>query len=80
MMAKAFPNSHFVGYDFHPGSIEAARAHADAHGVLENARFEVGMAKDCSPTERLANQRHFSLRYGIAKLAGAGAGTMAGRG
>ena len=34
MMAKAFPNSHFVGYDFHPGSIEAARAHANSHGVL----------------------------------------------
>ena len=46
MMAKAFPNSHFVGYDFHPGSIEAARAHANSHGVLENARFEVGMAED----------------------------------
>jgi hypothetical protein len=24
-MAKAFPNSQFIGYDFHPGSIEAAR-------------------------------------------------------
>ena len=22
MMAKAFPNSQFIGYDFHPGSIE----------------------------------------------------------
>ena len=30
MMAKAFPNSQFIGYDFHPGSIEAARAHADS--------------------------------------------------
>ena len=48
MMAKAFPNSHFVGYDFHPGSIEAARAHADAHGVSDNVRFEVGTAKDYS--------------------------------
>jgi 2-polyprenyl-3-methyl-5-hydroxy-6-metoxy-1,4-benzoquinol methylase len=50
MMAKAFPNSHFVGYDFHPGSIEAARAHADSHGVFENVRFEVGTAKDYSAT------------------------------
>jgi 2-polyprenyl-3-methyl-5-hydroxy-6-metoxy-1,4-benzoquinol methylase len=46
MMAKAFPNSQFVGYDFHPGSIDAARAHAAAHGVAENACFEVGTAKD----------------------------------
>ena len=27
-MAKAFPNSNFVGYDFHPGSIERWRRHA----------------------------------------------------
>ena len=26
MMAKAFPNSTFVGYDFHPGSIEEAQS------------------------------------------------------
>jgi 2-polyprenyl-3-methyl-5-hydroxy-6-metoxy-1,4-benzoquinol methylase len=50
MMAKAFPNSHFVGYDFHLGSIEAARAHADSQGVFENVRFEVGTAKDYSGT------------------------------
>jgi len=46
LMAKAFPKSQFIGYDFHPGSIEDARAHAKAHGVSENARFEVGLAKD----------------------------------
>src|SRR5690606_21543856 len=46
LMAKAFPNSQFTGYDFHPGSIEDARAHAKAHGVSDNARFEVGLAKD----------------------------------
>jgi SAM-dependent methyltransferase len=46
MMAKAFPNSQFIGYDFHPASIEAARAHAVVHGVAENVRFEVGTAKN----------------------------------
>ncbi len=45
MMAKAFPNSQFIGYDFHPASIDAARAHAELHGVTPNARFEVGTAK-----------------------------------
>ena len=33
LMAQAFPKSTFVGYDFHPGSIAAATAHAIAHGV-----------------------------------------------
>lgn len=46
IMAKAFPNSQFIGYDFHPNSIEHARAHAREHGVSSNARFEVGTAKD----------------------------------
>jgi len=46
IMAKAFPNSQFIGYDFHPSSIEHARAHAKEHGVTSNARFEVGTAKD----------------------------------
>ncbi len=46
LMAKAFPASEFVGYDFHPASIEEARAHAKSHGVSANTRFEVGLAKD----------------------------------
>jgi 2-polyprenyl-3-methyl-5-hydroxy-6-metoxy-1,4-benzoquinol methylase len=45
-MAKAFPNSRFVGYDFHAGSIEAARKHAREHGVSANTRFETGLAGD----------------------------------
>jgi ubiquinone/menaquinone biosynthesis C-methylase UbiE len=45
-MAKAFPNSQFVGYDFHPGSIEEAQTHAETHGVSANTRFVVGLAKD----------------------------------
>ena len=46
IMAKAFPNSTFVGYDFHPGSVEQARLHAEQHGVTANTRFEVGMASE----------------------------------
>lgn len=46
LMAKAFPNSQFVGYDFHPGSIDAATAHAAENGVSANTRFEVAAAKD----------------------------------
>jgi len=51
MMAEAFPGSQFVGYDFHLASIEAARAHAAAHGVVDNIRFEVGTAKDYAETD-----------------------------
>ena len=46
LMAKAFPKSRFVGYDFHPASIKEARAHAEIHGVSANARFEVSLAKN----------------------------------
>jgi SAM-dependent methyltransferase len=48
LMAKAFPKSTFIGYDFHPSSIEDAQAHAKTHGVSANTRFEVGLAKDYS--------------------------------
>ena len=46
IMAKAFPKSTFVGYDFHPSSVEQARAHAEQDGVTANAKFEVSMADD----------------------------------
>ena len=45
LMAKAFPKSEFIGYDFHPSSIEAAQAHAAENGVSANTRFEVAAAK-----------------------------------
>ena len=45
IMAKAFPNSLFIGYDFHPNSIEHAAAHAREHGVTANTRFEIATAK-----------------------------------
>ncbi len=48
LMAKAFPNSEFIGYDFHPSSIEHAAAHAGDHGVTANTRFEVATAKGYS--------------------------------
>jgi 2-polyprenyl-3-methyl-5-hydroxy-6-metoxy-1,4-benzoquinol methylase len=46
LMAKAFPNSEFIGYDFHPSSIEAAKVHAAEDGVSSNTEFEVATAKD----------------------------------
>ena len=46
IMAKAFPKSHFIGYDFHPGSVAQAKVHAQQHGVTANTHFEVAMASD----------------------------------
>jgi SAM-dependent methyltransferase len=46
LMAEAFPNSRFVGFDVHPASVEAARQNAAAAGVAGRVRFEVGRADD----------------------------------
>ena len=46
LMARAFPDSSFVGYDFHAPSIEQARAHAVEHGLADRVRFEIAAAKD----------------------------------
>ena len=43
LMAQAFPNSEFVGIDYHDASIETAREHAEQSG-LRNASFEVADA------------------------------------
>jgi SAM-dependent methyltransferase len=45
LMAEAFPNSKFYGFDYHPGSIEAARKAADEARLGERVRFEVHSAK-----------------------------------
>jgi SAM-dependent methyltransferase len=45
VMAKAFPNSTFRGFDSHCASIEAARRHAQEQG-LGNVFFEIASAKD----------------------------------
>lgn len=45
LMAEAYPNSHFVGIDFHAPSIEDARRKAHAAG-LENVEFTVATAQD----------------------------------
>jgi 2-polyprenyl-3-methyl-5-hydroxy-6-metoxy-1,4-benzoquinol methylase len=46
LMAKAYPNSRLVGFDYHEGSIRAARAAAQKAGVADRVRFEVARAKD----------------------------------
>ena len=45
ILAKAFPNSKFVGFDYHGPSIERARERARDAGVADRVRFEVAAAK-----------------------------------
>lgn len=45
LMAQAFPNSTFVGYDYHAPSIEWARNTAVKQGVARNTTFEVASSK-----------------------------------
>ncbi len=46
LMAKAYPQSRFFGFDYHPASIERARKAAAEAGVAERITFEVAKAKD----------------------------------
>jgi SAM-dependent methyltransferase len=50
LMAQAFPNSRFVGYDFHEPSVEEARRHAMAHGLTGRVGFEAAKAKEIKDT------------------------------
>jgi SAM-dependent methyltransferase len=46
LMAEEYPKSTFVGFDYHPQSIEMARAAATKAGVSDRVKFEVAKAKD----------------------------------
>jgi SAM-dependent methyltransferase len=50
LMAKTYPNSAFIGYDYHGASIRTARDRAAAAGV-RNARFEEADAVSYKDTE-----------------------------
>jgi len=46
IMAKAYPASTFVGFDYHDESIAMARKSAAVAGVAERCKFEVATAKE----------------------------------
>jgi SAM-dependent methyltransferase len=48
LLAQAFPNSTFVGSDYHAGSIDAARKNAAEAGVADRVTFEVAGAQTFS--------------------------------
>jgi SAM-dependent methyltransferase len=45
VMAKAFPNSHFTGFDYHEASIQSARKRAQEAGLADRVKFEVAASK-----------------------------------
>jgi SAM-dependent methyltransferase len=45
LMAEAFPNSQFFGFDYHPGSIDTARRLARDAGFGERVRFDIHSAQ-----------------------------------
>lgn len=51
LMAQAYPNADFIGYDFHEPSIQEARNHARTHGIDGRVRFVSAAAKDISETD-----------------------------
>jgi len=51
LMAEAFPESRFVGYDFHAPSVEEANRHAAAHGVASRVSFQVAAAKEIAESD-----------------------------
>ncbi len=46
LMAKAFPNSRFFGFDYHDKSIGAARESAQRDGLCDRVTFDMAKAKD----------------------------------
>jgi len=46
MMAQAFPNSRFFGFDTHAASVDAARRNAAAAGVSQRTEFSLARAVD----------------------------------
>ena len=50
LMAKAFPESTFIGFDYHGPSIEYARKAAKNAGVSDRVKFEVAKAKEYTGT------------------------------
>jgi 2-polyprenyl-3-methyl-5-hydroxy-6-metoxy-1,4-benzoquinol methylase len=51
LMAKSYPNSEFVGFDYHEKSIETAKQRAKDARVAERIRFDVASAKNYPGTD-----------------------------
>lgn len=50
LMAKAYPNTRLIGYDFHEPSVADARRHAETHELDSRVKFAATRAKDIEDT------------------------------
>src|SRR5215510_570690 len=69
LLAQAYPNSTFIGFDYHQPSIEAARRRAKEAGV-ENAAFEVAKSTDY-PGSNYGLVAHFDALHDMGDPVGA---------
>ena len=46
LMAKAYPNSRFFGFDYHEASIQAAQRRGEQAGIAKRVQFEVAKSTD----------------------------------
>lgn len=70
LMAQAFPDSKFFGFDYHGPSIERARKAAAAAGVSDRVEFDVATAKDY-PGKDYALVAFFDCLHDMGDPAGA---------
>ncbi len=70
LMAEAFPNSTFVGFDYHEPSIKTANERAKARGLGNRIRFEVADAVSF-PGKDYGLITHFDCLHDLGNPAGA---------
>src|SRR5579863_1923087 len=51
IMAQAFPQSRFIGYDFHAPSVAEAKRHAVLHGLDDRVSFKEASAEDIKESD-----------------------------
>jgi 2-polyprenyl-3-methyl-5-hydroxy-6-metoxy-1,4-benzoquinol methylase len=76
IMAKAYPNSRFYGYDTHEASIATAKKKAEAAGVADRVTFEVGNASEL-PNEQFDLICFFDCLHDMGDPVGAMKGAAA---
>lgn len=70
LMAEAFPNSTFIGFDYHEDSIKTANMRAAERGLAERVVFEVADATSF-PGEGYGFVTHFDCFHDLGDPAGA---------
>ncbi|MFL6375746.1 MAG: methyltransferase domain-containing protein [Pyrinomonadaceae bacterium] len=75
IMAQAFPNSRFYGFDTHERSIETARGRAEAAGVADRVTLEVANASDI-PNEQFDLICFFDCLHDMGDPVGAMKGAL----